>query len=263
MKKRIYVIITLMFLVLSCAQGEDKSMIKHSKSQNTKRILFIVSNAHFYGDSDMNTSNHFSEIVHAYDVFAKANYAIDFVSPKGGAIPIGYINTSDSIQKKYLYDNDFMDDLEHTKKPEEIIASNYRAVYYGGGGAAMFGVADNKSIQRISMQVYEEQNGIISTICHGTAGIVNLQAKDGSYLVAGKKVNGFPDAFENMKANYYKTFPFSIQQMIEKRGGDFQFSSDGWDDFMVADGRLITGQDPSAAASVAKKVVSELNNKNH
>ena len=61
-----------------------------------------------------------------------------------------------------------------------------------------------------------------------------------------------------MEADYYKTFPFSIQQKIIERGGDFQFSKEGWDDFYMADGRLITGQDPSAAASVARKVVETL-----
>ncbi len=258
MKNTIWVLFLFATFFSTYAQNNDQLINRAGNGGTSQRILFIVSNAHFYGDSERNTSNHFSEIVHAYDVFQKAGYAIDFVSPEGGAIPIGYINTSDSLQKKYLYNNDFMDDLERTKKPNEIRAFNYRAVYYGGGGAAMFGVAENKEIQRIAMQVYEDQDGIISSICHGTAGIVNLQTKDSSYLVAGKKVNGFPDAFENMEAAYYKTFPFSIQQKIIERGGDFQFSEEGWDDFMIADGRLITGQDPSAAASVAKKVVETL-----
>lgn len=223
-----------------------------------ERILFIVSNAHYYGDSKINASNHFSEIVHAYDVFKSAGFTIDFVSPEGGAIPIGYINTSDSLQKKYLYDNNFMDALEQTYAPNKIEASNYAAVYYGGGGAAMFGVPENKEIQTIAMNIYEQQKGIIATICHGTAGIVHLKTNDGAYLVSGKKVNGFPDAFENMKADYYQTFPFSIEQIIKERGGDFKFSSEGWDGFMVSDDRLITGQDPSAAALVAGKVVRTL-----
>ncbi len=258
MKKTIYLFFVFVAFFLACTQNTKTSNNAINNDQTSERILFIVSNAHFYGDSERNTSNHFSEIVHAYDLFKKSGYDIDFVSPEGGSIPIGYINTSDSLQKKYIYDNDFMDDLEHTQKPNEIKAFDYKAVYYGGGGAAMFGVAENKEIQHIAMQVYEDQGGVISSICHGSAGIVNLQTKDGNYLVAGKKVNGFPDAFENMEADYYKTFPFSIQQKIIERGGDFQFSSEGWDDFMIADGRLITGQDPSAAASVAKKVIETL-----
>jgi len=250
--------VCVFLLLMGCKENVENLKDIAVFEKPTERILFIVSNAHFYGDSDINASNHFSEIVHAYDVFVKEGYAIDFVSPRGGAIPIGYISTSDSLQKKYIYDNDFMDDLENTKNPDEIKASNYKAVYYGGGGAAMFGVPENESIQKTVMELYEQHSGIVSAICHGTAGIVNLKTRDGAYLFAGKKVNGFPDAFENMEAEYYKTFPFSIQQIIVERGGDFEFSSEGWDGFMLSDGRLITGQDPSAAASVAEEVVEKL-----
>lgn len=226
------------------------------------KILFIVSNAHFYGDSDLKTANHFAEIVYPYDKLIKAGYTVDFVSPTGGAIPIGYIDTSDFIIKKYLYDAEFMDLLKHTNQPHQIAASDYKAVYYGGGGAAMFGVPENEPIQKIVMTIYEEHEGIVSAVCHGSAGLVNLKTKDGHYLVAGKKVNGFPDLFENKKAKYYQTFPFSIEERLQKNGGLFQSSKEGWDGFMVADGRLITGQDPSAAGLVADKIIEILAKEN-
>ena len=156
-----------------------------------------------------------------------------------------------------------MAQLKHTKKPMDIDPKNYQAVYYGGGGAAMFGVPENEAIQNIAMSVYEKQNGIIAAVCHGSAGLVNLKTKNGAYLIKGKKVNGFPDLFENMEADYYKTFPFSIEKMIEKRGGTFQYSKEGWDGFAIADGRLITGQDPSAAALVAEKMIAQMQRVNN
>lgn len=228
---------------------------------SSQKILFIVSNAHFYGDTKMNTANHFAEIVFPYDKLVKAGYTVDFVSPEGGAIPIGYIQTSTPIIKEYLYDKAFMKLLKNTKKPSEINAADYLAVYYGGGGAAMFGVPENQAIQKIAMSVYEEQAGIVAAVCHGSAGLVNLKKKDGSYLVAGKKVNGFPDLFEDMKATYYQTFPFSIEKKLAERGGNFQYSKEGWDGFAIEDGRLITGQDPSAAVLVAEKMIAQLQKK--
>lgn len=258
MKNFIFATLFVFYLIVGCKQGVNETSSQAIIETATDRILFIVSNAHFYGASDIGASNHFSEIVQAYEVFKEAGFAIDFASPEGGAIPIGYISTSDALQKKYLYDNAFMDALETTKKPIEIKASDYKAVYYGGGGAAMFGVPENKALQDIVMELYEQHGGIVSAICHGTAGIVNLKTQDGAYLYVGKTVNGFPDAFENMEAEYYKTFPFSIQQTIIERGGDFQYSEDGWDGFYQVDGRLITGQDPSAAAMVAEKTIETL-----
>ena len=60
-----------------------------------------------------------------------------------------------------------------------------------------------------------------------------------------------------------QTFPFSIEQKLKDNGANFEYSKEGWDDFSIADGRLITGQDPTAARSVAKKVIQTLNTLNN
>ncbi|SHG86111.1 type 1 glutamine amidotransferase domain-containing protein [Flagellimonas flava] len=256
--------IVLVLFTCSCHQKQTYNQKEGNVTQTTiasnhiGKILFITSNQHTYGDTDINAANHFAELVLAYDEFERAGYDVDFVSPEGGPIPIGYLNTSDSIEKKYLYDFNFMELLKTTMKPSDVVPEDYQAVYYGGGGAAMFGVPENKLIQRISMEIYEKNKGVISAICHGSAGLVNLKTSEGEYIYKNKKVNGFPDLFENMEATYYKQFPFSIQQLLTERGGDFQYSKEGWDNFSIADDRLITGQDPTAAASVAQLVINKL-----
>ena len=247
----------LISLCCLCLFTNCQQTINNKKGSEKDKILFIVSNQHTYGNTDINTSNHFAEIVLAYDVLIKENYEVDFVSPDGGAIPIGYLNTSDTIQKQYLYDADFMNKLKNTFSPSNIKSENYKAVYYGGGGAAMFGVPEDESIQNIATTIYKNQ-GIVSAICHGTAGIVNLKDQNGNYLYNGKDVNGFPDLFENKDAAYYKTFPFSIEETIKERGGNFSYSKEGWDNYFRVDGRLITGQDPTASASVAKEIIKAL-----
>ncbi len=229
-----------------------------SIEQSQGRILFVVSNASFYGDSDIHTANHFPEIIFAYDEFQKAGYAIDFISPEGGRIPLGYIY-SDTLLMRYLYDEDFMGLLERTKSPSEIQAEHYDAVFYAGGGAAMFGVPSDQAIHKIATNIYERSEGIVSAVCHGTAGIANIQLSDGSFLVAGKKVNGFPDLFENKEGEYFQQFPFSIEEQIGANGGIFNYSEDGWDGYLEVDGKLITGQDPTSSALVAKAVIKALN----
>ncbi|MEE9363581.1 MAG: type 1 glutamine amidotransferase domain-containing protein [Cellulophaga sp.] len=233
------------------------------KSISQEKILFVVSNQQTYGDSTIKTSNHFGEIVYAYDVLLKAGFKVDFVSPKGGTISFGYINKSNSIQKKYLGDTNLLNKLKNTLDPKKVIASNYRALYYVGGGAAMFGVPENKEIQQIALYIYEKNKGIVAAICHGTAGIINLKTSNGDYLYKGKQISGYPDIFENTKAEYYQQFPFSIEKIIKKRGGIFSYDRKRNANYYKVDGRLITGQDPSASASVAKKIVEGLKQKNN
>lgn len=237
----------------------SKTATKTDEVENGNKVLFIVSNASFYGDTDLPTGNSFSEIVYAYDTFVKAGYNVDFVSPKGGAISLAYINTSDEMMKSYLYNKDFMYALQHTKSPKQINTKDYKAVQYIGGGGAMFQVPENKAIQDIVMTIYEKQNGVISSVCHGTAGIVNLKTSDGKYVFDGKRVSGYPDVYENTSRAYFKTFPFLITKTIEERGGDFKYSPRGKSHVEV-DGRLVTGQNYLSSKGVSEKVIEIIKN---
>ncbi|WP_293310184.1 nuclear transport factor 2 family protein [Pedobacter sp. UBA5917] len=253
-----------MFL-LKKIQGEWKIISKSASSKTSnksgKKILFIVSNAHYYGNSTISTGNSFAEIVNAYDTFISSGYTVDFVSPRGGAIPLAYINTSDSLQKKYLYNRDFMYAIEHTIPPKEVDYKIYKAVHYIGGGSAMYDVPENSDIQGIAMQVYQDNNGIISSVCHGTAGIINLKTKNGKFLIEGKKVSGYPDSFEKQDGEYFKHFPFLIQKTIVERGGTFNFSKRN-ESYVEQDGRIVTGQNFQSSKGVALKII-ELIEKNN
>ncbi|MFW0738132.1 nuclear transport factor 2 family protein [Flavobacterium sp. T12S277] len=249
--------------LLKKLQGEWKIISKSASSLSTnksgQRILFIVSNAHYYGKSNLATGNSFPEIANAYHTFKTAGYTVDFVSPEGGSAPLAYINTSDALQKQYLFDPDFMYALKNTKKPAEIDSKIYKAVHYIGGGAAMYDVPENKEIQTIALKVYEENKGIISSVCHGTAGIVNLKTSDGAYLVAGKKISGYPDSYEKQGDEYFKYFPFLIQKTIEERGGTFKFSARNVS-HVETDGRIVTGQNFQSSSGVASKIIELINN---
>ena len=234
--------------------------LNSASSYAQKKILFVTSSQSFYGNTKISASNHFQEIVVPYDVFTKAGYTVDFVSPKGGAIPIGYINSSDSIQKKYLYDGLFMDKLKHTRKLTEIIGDDYATSFYGGGGAAMFGVAENTNIQNLARQIFAN-NGVVAAICHGTAGLAYLKDETGKSLYDGKRITGFADKFEDKNEEYYKAFPFALDQAITNNNGKFVHSNKLGDGFYVVDGQFVTGQDPSSASKMSIEIIKLIENK--
>lgn len=235
----------------------SKTATSEPSEHHGDRILFIVSNAHFHGDSTLAVGASFSELVNAYHEFKMAGFTVDFVSPEGGAIPLSYINTSKKLEKKYLYNSDFMYALANTKAPSEITPAHYKAVHYIGGSSAMYGVAKNKLIQNIAMEIYESHQGIISAVCHGTAGIAFLTLNSGEYLVAGKRISGYPDEYENPSREYFKHFPFKITETIEKHGGDFTYSPRNTPHVEI-DGRVITGQNYLSSAPIAKAIIQLL-----
>lgn len=235
----------------------SKAAAQQSAKPTGQRVLFIVSSSHFHGNSDLPAGASFSELVNAYAEFKQAGYTVDVLSPAGGAVPLAYIDTSDPRQKAHLYNQDFMQALKHSKTAAELNAADYRAVHYIGGSSAMYGVAENADIARLVMDIYQQHQGIISAVCHGTAGIVHLKTADGQYLVKGKRVSGYPDVFEKQDAAYYRQFPFKIQQTIEARGGLFRHGKAGQPHIEV-DGRLITGQNFQSSAGVAKAIIAQL-----
>ena len=126
----------------------SKSASREISNLTGKKVLFIVSNQEYYGTSDVATGNSFSEIVIAHQTFVNAGYSVDFVSPNGGSIPLAYINTADPLHRKYIYNQDVMYALKTTKRPNEIVAKDYKAVHYIGGGSSLFGVLEIKRFNK-------------------------------------------------------------------------------------------------------------------
>ena len=222
--------------------------------RQARKVLLVVSNVHQYPGTDVNAGNNFPELAYTYDAFRKAGYAVDFVSPEGGAIPLEMIVTSDALLKKHLYDSDFMWALAHTKPVSEVRADDYAGMAFVGGGAAIVGVPDNKPLQDIAVRIYEQQGGVIAAICHGTEGIKNLKLSDGTFLIQGKVLTSFPDAYLNKESPVYKAYPFSAEASIKRHGGIFRHGANGKSHVEV-DGRLVTGMSWESSVGVAEAMI--------
>lgn len=220
------------------------------------RILFILASSKVHGTSTIPASISFGEVVHAWDVFQAAGYAVDFVSPDGGDLPILDAYVGEEVAAR-LDDDRIMAGLRHTLTPAQVDPARYRAVYYVGGSNAMYGVAGHPVLQAIAMHVYERDGGVISAVCHGTAGIVDLRLASGQYLVAGRRISGYPEEHEQQDAAYFRQFPFLIRRTVQARGGVFN-AIDSNDPYIEIDGRLVTGQNYASAAPVAEAVVELL-----
>ncbi|PCK32635.1 nuclear transport factor 2 family protein [Pseudoalteromonas piscicida] len=219
-----------------------------------RRVLIVASSKAFHGDSQLPAGTSFDELLSAYDIFTQAGLMVDFVSTQGGALNLSYINTSNDEHKKYLYQPDYMYALSNTMRPAEVDPSQYAAIYYVGGSNAMYEVAENLTLQRIAMHIYEQNQGVIAAVCHGTAGIVNLRLKNGEYLIKGKQITGYPTAFENPDRAYFKHFPFQIQPKVEALGGNFEYGERN-DSFIKVDSRIVTGQNYQSSQAVANSVL--------
>lgn len=235
----------------------SKSAYREDATKHARKVLMVVSNAHQYPGTRVNTGNNFPELAYTYDVFRKAGYAVDFVSPDGGAVPLEMINTSDEMIKRHLYDSDFMWALAHTLPASSVNAGEYAGILFAGGGAAIVGVPEHHALQDLALRIYEQQGGVLAAICQGTEGITNLKLKDGSFLIQGKTLTSFPDAFLNKESPIFKAYPFSVEGSIKRRGGKFVHGENGKGHVEV-DGRLVTGMNWESSVGVAEAMIKLL-----
>jgi putative intracellular protease/amidase len=82
----------------------------------------------------------------------------------------------------------------------------------------------------------------------------NLKLSDGGFLIQGKAVTTFPDAFLNKESAIFKAYPFSVEDSIRRRGGRFVHGPNGKSHVEV-DGRLVTGMNWESSVDVAKSMI--------
>ena len=102
-----------------------------------------------------------------------------------------------------------------------------------------------------------ESGKIVSAICHGVCGLLNVGLSDGQLLVAGKKITGF-SWFEETLARRKKVVPFDLEAVLKERGADYRKAWIPMTSKVVVDGTLITGQNPLSSKEMAKVVLNHL-----
>jgi putative intracellular protease/amidase len=96
----------------------------------------------------------------------------------------------------------------------------------------------------------------VALVCHAPGALRRTKASDGSPLVRGKSVTGFTNA-EESAVGLAEVVPFLVEDALKHNGGKFT-KVDNWQPLAIADGNLITGQNPASSEAAAKAVLEQL-----
>ena len=154
------------------------------------------------------------------------------------------------------YEN-FLGKAGNTLKPGEVDVAQYQAVYVGGGYGTLFDVASNEALMRIIGGVYE-QGGVVGGCGHGPGGFANAKLQNGSYMVKGKRVAGFPNSTEHSKswAKEGSLLPFLVEDQLRKNGAQAENKETLADKHaVVVDQRIVSTMFLPSAALVAEEMV--------
>ena len=226
----------------------------------SKKILVVLTSVEKYPDLDRPTGLWLGEAVHFVHKVQAAGFKVDYVSPQGGYTPIDphslAADMASPIDWQWYHDKAFMNRLGATPKPDQVNPDDYIAIYYAGGHGVIWDFPDNTQLQALSRRIYE-QGGVVSSVCHGAVGLLNIKLSDGELLIKGKKVTGFSNEEEEL-AGLTKHVPYLTETELVKRGAIYQKADAPWAPFAIADGRLITGQNPASGGPVGELVLKAI-----
>lgn len=227
------------------------------------KVLFVASNVLDMGDPEQHDArNNLWEYAPPFHIFLMHGYEVDFVSPQGG--PVQFMMDPLGISSYAIKYENFLGKAGNTLKPSQIEAAQYQAVYVGGGYGTLFDVASNEELMSLIGSIYEN-GGVVGGCGHGPGGFANAKLKNGSYMVTGKRVAGFPNSTEHSKswAKQGSLLPFLVEDQLRKNGAQVENKETVADKHtVIVDQRIVSTMFLPSAALVAEEMVRLLEREN-
>lgn len=224
-----------------------------------KKTLVVVTNVSKYENTERPTGLWLGEAVHFVNVMEEAGHKIDYVSSNGGYTPIDPHSLENDFMTptdwKYYTNQEFMNKLGNTLSVDEVNPEDYDVIYYTGGHGVIWDFPNDSKMQEVAKKIYEN-GGIVSAVCHGLAGLLNIKLSNGKNLIDGVKLTGFSNS-EEVAVGLDKLVPYLTETELVNRGANYVKGAD-WAEFAVSDNRVVTGQNPASGAAVAKEVLNVL-----
>ncbi|MEO3943172.1 type 1 glutamine amidotransferase domain-containing protein [Paenarthrobacter nicotinovorans] len=216
-----------------------------------KKILMVVTSVSELGDTGEKTGYNVAEAAHPWKVFKDSGHFVDFASIKGGQPPRDEVDEEDPIQVAFTQDETTRAGLYNTARVDVVDPAQYDAIYLVGGHGTMWDFPDSEGLQNLVAGIYNA-GGLVGAVCHGPAGLVNVELDNGFRLVEGRDVAAFTND-EEVAAGKDKVIPFFLADRLEEQGAR-HVSAGVFEEKVAVDGRLVTGQNPASAAGVAKEM---------
>ncbi|CAH1001836.1 Protein/nucleic acid deglycase HchA [Neolewinella maritima] len=223
-------------------------------------VLFVLTSHDKLGDTGKKTGFWIEEFAAPYYTLLDKGVDITVATPKGGKAPIDPSSDTEDNQtedtKRFKQDDTAQQVINTTKKLSEVKAADFDAVFYPGGHGPLWDLAtDRTSIELI--ETFNKQQKPLGFVCHAPAALKEVKNAAGEPLVKGKKVAGFTNS-EEEAVGLTDVVPFLVEDMLKQNGGNYSKGAD-WSVHVVADGNLITGQNPASSTKVAERLYAALN----
>jgi putative intracellular protease/amidase len=226
------------------------------------KILMVLTSHDRLGNTGRKTGFWLEEFAAPYYTFKDAGAEIVLASPKGGQPPLDPKSNEPNFQtdltRRFEADPDAQARLATTVRLDSVKAEDFDTVFYPGGHGPMWDLAEDENSIKL-LESFLAAGKTFALVCHSSGALRHVKTPDGKLLVEGKTVTGFTNG-EEEAVGLTKVVPFLVEDELMSRGATFS-KVKNWGVHTVADGRLITGQNPASSGPAAKLLIDTLNKK--
>ena len=223
------------------------------------KILMVLTSHDQLGTTGRKTGFWLEELAAPFYAFKDAGAHITLASPKGGNPPLDPKSNEPDFQTdqthRFEADPDAMAQLAATVRLDSIFQSDFDAVFYPGGHGPLWDLAEDKDSIAL-IEAFLAANKHVALVCHAPGVLRHVKTPEGKPLVEGKKVTGFTNT-EEEAVGLTNVVPFLVEDELIAKGGIYSKGAD-WSSYVVTDGLLITGQNPTSSAATAEELIRQL-----
>ena len=223
------------------------------------KVLMVLTSHDRLGDTGRKTGFWLEELAAPYYAFKDAGAEIVLASPKGGKPPLDPKSNEPDAQTEFTHrfeaDADAMAQLANTVRLDSISQADFDTVFYPGGHGPLWDLAEDKhSIALIESFIAAGKH--VAFVCHAPGVLRHVKTPEGKPLVEGRKVTGFTNT-EEEAVGLTHVVPFLVEDELIAKGGIYSKGED-WSSYVLTDGLLITGQNPTSSAATAEQLLKQL-----
>ena len=144
-----------------------------------------------------------------------------------------------------------------------VSPGEHDAVVFPGGHGTEWDVNQDRHARQLLLDAVAGDEGVALVVCHAVGILGFTREADGSFLVDGRSVTGFPDEWEegivdeNDLMPDGRKLPYWIEDEVKAAGADWDAELDA-DASVTVDGDLITARGPGSSTAAAETLLDEL-----
>lgn len=220
------------------------------------KVLMVLTSHDQLGNTGKKTGFWLEEFTAPYYVFTDAGVQVTLASPAGGQPPLDpksdEPDSQTALTARFKQDPAAQKALGNTVQLSHVDPADFDAVFYPGGHGPLWDLAESRDSIAL-IEAFDRAGKPIGFVCHAPGVLRHVNGAHGSPLVKGRHVTGFSNS-EEAAVELTDTVPFLVEDELARLGARYEKGAD-WGQYVVTDGKLITGQNPASSEEAARELL--------